>query len=415
MDHARADLLARGGLEWIMQLARETGDGLAWPVKPSDDEVHHSLYLGTAGIVPALLEGWRHFGDQRYADAALRATRAMEGEIDEWSQYGALYLGGSGFAAVFHAAGKELGDERASAAAVRTLEGVRKAFDGERWGDFFELLYGNAGAALGALACGDLDLAVLAVEPYLRTAEATDYGVTWEVKRGEAGRPNHFAHGTIGIAYGIAAVAEAAGRQDLLDLAIAGADDVVGRNEAGSEGFQVMRGRKPAAEDSRAETYAHGWCAGGVGDILTFRLLARATGDPKWTDLVDRAWHTISTSGLPRRLRPGFWDNNGRCCGTAGVLATAGDLMVERGIGPEFAETLVADLDLRATVDGDLVSWSNHEFRDDPPDLEPTTGWSHGAAGIVRELMRWKRLATGGDHDYVVPFPDQPLARKADA
>ena len=27
----------------------------------------------------------------------------------------------------------------------------------------------------------------------------------------------------------------------------------------------------------------------------------------------------MRTSGLPARLRPGFWDNDGRCCGTAGV------------------------------------------------------------------------------------------------
>ncbi len=30
-------------------------------------------------------------------------------------------------------------------------------------------------------------------------------------------------------------------------------------------------------------------------------------------------------------MRPGFWDNNGRCCGTAGVLALACDRIVERG------------------------------------------------------------------------------------
>ncbi|HEV2635800.1 MAG TPA: hypothetical protein VGX23_11675 [Actinocrinis sp.] len=23
---------------------------------------------------------------------------------------------------------------------------------------------------------------------------------------------------------------------------------------------------------------------------------------------------------MPRRLRPGFWDNSGRCCGTAGII-----------------------------------------------------------------------------------------------
>ena len=31
-----------------------------------------------------------------------------------------------------------------------------------------------------------------------------------------------------------------------------------------------------------------------------------------------RCLHSIRTSGVPERLRPGFWDNDGRCCGTAG-------------------------------------------------------------------------------------------------
>ena len=50
-----------------------------------------------------------------------------------------------------------------------------------------------------------------------------------------------------------------------------------------------------------------------------------------WTALADRCWNTVKKSGLPNRIRPGFWDNNARCCGTAGVLALACDRIVERG------------------------------------------------------------------------------------
>jgi hypothetical protein len=49
------------------------------------------------------------------------------------------------------------------------------------------------------------------------------------------------------------------------------------------------------------------------------------TGDPVWSGLAGQCWHTVSCSGLPQRLQPGFWDNTGRCCGTAGVLALACD------------------------------------------------------------------------------------------
>lgn len=41
------------------------------------------LYNGTAGIVPVLLEAWRHFGDDAYADTALRAARALAARVDD--------------------------------------------------------------------------------------------------------------------------------------------------------------------------------------------------------------------------------------------------------------------------------------------------------------------------------------------
>ena len=73
------------------------------------------------------------------------------------------------------------------------------------------------------------------------------------------------------------------------------------------------------------ERYSYGWCHGPAGDAQTFRLLHSITGDPAWSQLADRCWQTVTHCGLPERLRPGFWDNNGRCCGTAGVLALACD------------------------------------------------------------------------------------------
>ncbi len=46
----------------------------------------------------------------------------------------------------------------------------------------FELLFGNAGIGLGALAAGDVELAVAAVTPYLSTADPTAHGVNWPVR-----------------------------------------------------------------------------------------------------------------------------------------------------------------------------------------------------------------------------------------
>ena len=105
----------------------------------------------------------------------------------------------------------------------------------------------------------------------------------------------------------------------------------------------------------------------------------------------------MTASGLPRRLRPGFWDNNGRCCGTAGVLALACDRHAEGRGDLAFAATLAGDLAARATVDQAGVRWSNEEHRAVPSVLQPRTGWAMGSAGIVRELLRFSRAAAGGD------------------
>lgn len=382
----RAARLARGAADWLIDSATEGED--------------ISLYHGLPGILLGLHEAAEHFGDERYRSAVADGLDVLVTR-DATVEDSSLYFGLAGVAAGLHA----LGRPEAAAAA---LERVRDRFDGHRWGPMFELLAGNAGIGLGALSAEDLDLAVTAVAPYLNTADPTAHGVNWAVRPSPA-RSHHIAHGTLGIVYALAAVGRAAERDDLVDLALAGAADVVARNEAGPDGFLVPHSDPPHRPDL-IERYSLGWCNGPSGDAQVFRLLAQVTGDPAWVDLGDRCWRTVTQSGLPRRTRPGFWDNNGRCCGTAGVLALACDRIVEHGDGFDFADVLVDDLADRAIIDQAGVRWSNYEHREDPPDLEPRPGWAMGNAGIVRELLRYVRLAEGGSESYAIAWPDHPVA-----
>ena len=411
MQRDDAESLATEALDWLLESSRTTADGLAWTTRPSDDELNPTLYSGTAGIVLALLEGQGHFLDDRYGDAALRGARSIADAVEEW-EYSSLYFGLSGMAVALRAVHEVLGDPAAGTAADRALARVRSQFDGTRWGPQFELLGGNAGIALGALATGDPELALLAVTPYLRTAEPTSTGVHWETRVGRPTRLHHISHGTLGIVYALASVGRAVDRPDLIELAAAGASDVVARNEAGPDGFLVPHS-DPQAQPERIERYSYGWCHGPAGDAQAFRLLHGVLGDSAWSDLADRCWHTVTSSGLPQRLRPGFWDNSGRCCGTAGVLALACDRHVEQGDGLEFAGVLVADLRSRATVDAAGARWSNTEHRTTPSALEPLTGWAMGNAGIIRELLRFVRADTGRDPAYAVGWPDHPAASPA--
>lgn len=385
-------------------------DGLRWLLAVGSDALDPDLYSGTAGIVPVLLEARRHFGDDSYGDAALRVARGLATAVVDVAD-DSLYFGRTGIALVLRAVHDQLGDAASGTAAERALETVAARFDGTRWGELFELMGGNAGIGLGALACGAPELAVQALEPYARTAEPTAAGVNWAHRPEAVARLHHMSHGTLGISYALAQVGGALGREDLVELALAGVADVVSRDEAGPDGFLVPHS-DPQHRPDVVERYSYGWCHGPAGDAQAFRLL-RDLADPSWQNLVDRCWHTVVHSGLPSRLRPGFWDNNGRCCGTAGVLALACDRIAEQGDGLDFAHVLVADLVARAIKDADGVRWSNFEYRAEPGDLEPQPGWAMGNAGIVRELLRFVRLSRGGDPTYAFAWPDQPVVRRA--
>jgi len=399
-----AEELGRGALEWMLAQGRPApGGAVAWPGVPSHVEPNSSLHQGTGGVVLALLEGWRHFGEDRYADAALRGARYVA-ECVEAEEHDSLYFGLAGHAFVLRTVQRLLGDEACGTAADRALERVRERFDGERWSEMFELFAGNAGIGLAALAAGDTELALLAVTPYLRTADPTPGGVNWPV-RPSPPRSHHMAHGTLGIAYALAAVGRATHRNDLIELALRGAADVVARDEAGGGGFLVPHSDPPHRPDI-IERISYGWCNGPAGDAIAFRLLGEVTGDPQWAEYGERCWYTVTRCGLPRRVRPGFWDNSARCCGTAGVLATACDrLSAPGGDDPAFAHVLLADLAARATRNEQGMYWSNFDHTT-ARDLEPRVGWAHGNAGVIRELLRFARVRSDRDPGYAVAMPD---------
>lgn len=401
---ASSEELAWDSLEWLMSQAQPDRDGIVWTGLRTLGKPAPDLYSGTAGVVLALLEADRHFGDERWASAAAAGGRSLARMVDDLED-SSLYFGATGVAVALAAIADRLGDTSAHAAVLGALATVRGRFDGERWGSAFELLAGNAGIALGALSLGDVDLAELAVTPYLSTSERTEYGVTWENRHGQPARRHHISHGTLGVAYALAATAVATGRSDLMELCLEAVADVVARNDAGPGGFLVPHS-DPQQQRERVQRYSYGWCHGPTGDAQLFRLLGQITDDASWVSLEDRCWQTVVTSGLPHRVRPGFWDNNGRCCGTAGVLALACDREVTWGDGLGFADVLVADLSDRATRDGVGARWSNVEHRDDPSELEPRHGWAMGNAGIVRELLRYARLGAGADPGYAVDWPD---------
>jgi hypothetical protein len=177
------------------------------------------------------------------------------------------------------------------------------------------------------------------------------------------------------------------------------------------DGFVVAR-TIPPAPDMDEVTYT--WCHGPTGTSLFFRALEHAGVDTLAGEPPDawqrRCLHSVRTSGLPERRWPGFWDNDGRCCGTAGVGEVFLDSWHRSGRQDdlEFALALADTLVERAlTTDrARHACWRFVEHRNDEPLLPPGVGWMQGAAGIAAYLFHVSRVVEEPDRARPVPRMD---------
>jgi hypothetical protein len=256
------------------------------------------------------------------------------------------------------------------------------------------LVAASAGAARG------LELAAYGAELLMAEAEETPAGLNWlfvprrhvPPERLEDGRPPempNWSHGLAGIAAALTRAGTALARPELVEAGRLGAEHLVtlaSPESLDDGGFAVPR-RIPHKPDM--DEYTWNWCHGPAGTMGLFEALHDAgvpsvAGEPP-SAWVARCVHSLRTSGIPERLHPGFWDNDGRCCGTAGVGAAV------LPHDPDFALSLADTLVDRAYVEGDRAYWRFIEHRDPEPLLPPGVGWMQGAAGIAGFLFEVSR------------------------
>jgi hypothetical protein len=280
--------------------------------------------------------------------------------------------------------------------------------DGARVSD---LTLGTAGVLLGAVWAlrhgvpGADTLATTAADVLLAEAEPTPTGTNWSFvpRRFLVGEPGsqmpNLSHGLAGIATSLALAGAELGRPDLVDAAVSGAEHLITLADPSVAGFAVAR-TIPPAPDMDEITWT--WCHGPTGTSLLFRALEHA-GVPDVGGRPPTTWHgaclhATRTSGIPARLHPGFWDNDGRCCGTAGVAEVFLDAWHRDGDPDQlaFAVELVDTLVTRAIRDDAGACWRFLEHRNDEPLLPPGVGWMQGAAGIVAALFHASRLDEAG-------------------
>jgi lantibiotic modifying enzyme len=279
-----------------------------------------------------------------------------------------------------------------------------------------DLFTGTAGIVLTMLWYGGAEasrLAALGADALGATARPTASGVEWKMYEGDWDRwmPN-CSHGTAGIATALAVAGRQLDRPELVELARLGAEQLVSLADTSGDGFRAPL-QIPAAEGY--EQFSYGWCHGPTGTANLFGALELArvkeVGGRTPTAWRAAAARTLASSGLPERRYDGFWDNDGRCCGTAGVLDAVLDLVQVTGESEHlaFANRLAAAIVERSEpnpANPQQRYWRFYEHRVRPPYLDPGVGWMQGAAGIAAALFRYARVRERGVDAKRLPFPD---------
>jgi hypothetical protein len=401
---------------WLPEEVAEGG-----PEGGPEEELRDSLYAGIGGLAPVLAEIGlsRALSDAEQALAAgivarLSATAGVRAEAGLY-----VGLGGDVTALRLLAPGRERVALRRLASLMTLAGWPSTPASGDGTGlPVTDLIGGSAGVVLAAVWAGGehaRDVAAGGGEALLRAAEPTEAGLDWGMLPGSASRYPNYSHGTAGVATALAVAGRALDRADFIAAARQGAQHVLSVGSLDDGGFIVPHTIPPSRREVEPVTYT--WCHGPAGTSHLFTALARAGVDEiaglQTSELRQRCLNSILASGVPQRLRPGFWDNDGRCCGTAGV----GDVLLDAAqdcTDPARAGTLLQAasemgqaIAERAIRDEAGARWRFVEHRNDPPLLAPGTSWMQGAAGIASFLFRLARVTGNGRRAPVIDRPDQ--------
>lgn len=403
---------------WIQSTERTTAAGKTWPPDPlKPDDFQSNLYGGSAGVVLFFIEAHHATGDRRYLVDARSGADELLARLPDTIQENTsgLYTGVAGSGFVLLEIARATGDDKYRAGAGRCVDllagAARRVGNGVEWGAVTDIIGGGAGIGLFLLRAADAlsrsdarDLAVAAGRRLIDLGRPADGGIKWAMSPEYPRLMPNFSHGTAGIGYFLATLYRDTGDRAFLDAALGAARYLTAVANTNADGCSVFH-HEPGGED----LYYLGWCHGPVGTARLFYRLARVTGDSRWMTWVRRSARSIMTSGIPEKHTPGFWNNAGQCCGSAGVAEFFLDL--HRATGDrkylDFARRVADQLLRRATRDGVGMKWIQAEHRVRPDFLVAQTGYMQGAAGIGMLLLHLDAAERG--RAPVVIFPDSPF------
>ncbi|MGH3117465.1 MAG: lanthionine synthetase LanC family protein [Gaiellales bacterium] len=401
--------------KWLEGTAVKTAHGLTWPAVPGDPAtVTSNLYAGSAGVVLFFLEAHRATGERRYLERARAGADHLAATFDQTADSG-LCTGLAGLCYTLGETARATGVRAYSGAArrctARLRERAKRIGAGIEWNDTTDIIGGGAGigsfllhAAREFDGAASRDAAIQAGRRLVSLARREPTGVSWRMNPSFPRVMPNFSHGTAGIAYFLATLAAETRQKEFLKPAVDGARHVQSIATTANDVCLVMH-NAPEGTD----LFYLGWCHGPAGTARLFQQLHRVTGAAEWRTWVDRSARGILTSGIPETQTPGFWNNVGQCCGSAGVGEFL--LALHRATGREeylaFARRLTDNLLARGTRDSEGLRWTHAEHRVRPELLQAQTGFMQGAAGIGTWLLHLDAFER--KRRPLITLPDSPF------
>ena len=386
---------------WLRSTAIPSPHGKAWPATPGaagpQAAINTTLYSGMPGVVLFFIELHRATGRAEDLAEARAGADHLLATLSEKPQAG-LYTGIAGTGFVLGEVFKATGDTKYRDGMRRTVEMLRTMAvakgAGVEWTPVTDIISGSAGTGLFLLqAARDLkmpearDLAAQAGRRLIELGQAEAGGTKWPMSPQMARLMPNFSHGTAGIAYFLARLYEETKDNAFLDSAVSGGRYL--QAVANTEGDMCLIFHHEPEEDGK-KLYYLGYCHGPAGTARLWYQLAKVTGQKDWTEWVHKSARGVMKSGVPDQLTPGFWNNVGQCCGSAGVAEFF--LHLHRASGSKeylaFAERMTAQLLKEGTRDAQGLRWVHAEHRVRPKEVFAQTGWMQGASGIGAWLLR---------------------------
>lgn len=414
---------------WLASVKRTDPDGRDyWPTSPDESqEFTFGLYHGNSGVIGFYLQLHEITNDQKYLQQAIKSADHLLHKIDllDSKESPGLYSGVAGYGQTMINVWKITKDEKHKRAALKCLEHIaaqsksKESYAGNacHFNGVTDVISGSAGIihflldahqslefrpALDlAIGCGDgLVSDGIKTKSTDSKLEMLHWRMTDQLEREY---PN-VSHGTAGVADALMQLDEAVKSDGakrnveydnrFLDAAIKGGEYLKSIATV-KENQCLIFHHSPEGE----ELFYLGWCHGPPGTSALFINLGERTNNNDFRRLGYLGAAAILQNELYKNRTPGFWNNVGQCCGTAGVASFMSYSFRKTGDEIYLLECrrLTEDLLNRATKvklsDGkDGLKWIQAEHRIRPDELKAQTGFMQGAAGVGQWLLDMHEL-----------------------